>query len=103
MDGPLLTHEEMLTTGINYRQLDYWTNQGYLHCLDRKADKSGYPRRWPLAEREIAALMVRMIKAGIVPAVAATAARDAIENHPDYAVIGNGLTIDLTTSWSEVA
>lgn len=95
MIGGLLSHEEMLNVGITRRQLDYWTRQGYLHCEDREVDTSGYPRRWPIAERDIAMLMQRMITAGVTVEVAATVARQVVETGMPEASIGDGITLLL--------
>ena len=62
--------------GITYRQLDYWTRQGHLKPK-QDAPTSGAPRKWPLAELEIARRMARLTAAGIAVENAAAFARDS--------------------------
>jgi hypothetical protein len=63
--------------GVTYRQLDYWTRQGYLHPENggAAAAGSGTYRRWPEAELTVARLMGRLTAASIPPDVAAKVAR----------------------------
>ncbi len=71
--GVTVGHEDMTRGGASYRQIDYWTRIGYLQALDNSG--TGHPRRWPLAERDIAGVMHRLVQAGITPAVAHRIAR----------------------------
>lgn len=61
---------------LSYRQLDYWTRQGYL-VADVANPGSGVPRTWSDGERAIAALMQALTAAGFRVAAAATIARDS--------------------------
>jgi DNA-binding transcriptional MerR regulator len=65
--------------GVSYRRLDYWTRRGYLKP-DGNGLGSGYWRRWPDDELAVAALMARLVGAGLVLDVAAKIARAAIES-----------------------
>lgn len=82
--------------GITYRQLDYWTRNGWLHAdVDRPG--SGITRDWPLPEIAIARLMGRMTRAGLIPEVAAQAARALVEHNMFKFSLGEGLDL-LDTS-----
>ena len=61
--------------GITYRQLDHWTNRGWLHAEDRPSATSGVPRTWPAGELEVAHRMAVLINAGVTPEAAHHAAR----------------------------
>lgn len=62
--------------GITYRQLDVWTNSGYLRPLPRKVSvRGGVPRQYPLEEQRIAMWMARLVDAGMTPAAACRIAR----------------------------
>lgn len=50
--------------GLTYRQLDYWTRQGYLRPVNPDPG-SGVQRRWPEEELVVARLMRRLIAAGL--------------------------------------
>lgn len=79
-------------TEPTYRQLDYWTSQGYLRP-DVASPGSGYVRQWPAAERRIAATMARLTAAGIPPKVAHDVARAGgrLEIAPGVVVEVNGV------------
>ena len=66
--------DALLATGLTYRKLDYWTRQGWLRPV-QASQGSGYPRRWPVAERDVAAMMNRLVDAGLHPARAHDIAR----------------------------
>lgn len=68
--------ESPLADGVEltYRQLDYWTRVGYLHP-DGAGEGSGSRRRWSDAERAVAAMMARLVAAGLVPDAAHKVAR----------------------------
>lgn len=68
------TREAMLATGITYRQLDYWTRNGWLRAVE-DAPGSGGRREWRPGEKRVAALMLRLISAGFVPEAAHKIAR----------------------------
>jgi hypothetical protein len=86
--------DEMLTTGLTVRQLDYWATKHYLRPVEASPG-SGFKRRWPAVEREVARLMLRLITAGLAVDVAAAAARVAIEQDIDEVNIADGITIAL--------
>ncbi len=95
MIGGLVTYREMLNVVGTARKVDYWTRQGYIHCDERTSEKSGFPRRWPMAERDIAREMERLVTAGITVEVAAVVARAVIETGMPEATIGDGITLIL--------
>lgn len=59
---------------ITYRQLDYWTRRGYLKPGNAGAG-SGHWRRWSAEERAVAAMMARLIAAGLTVEAAHKVAR----------------------------
>lgn len=63
-----------MADGLTYRQMDYWVRQGYLRPID-PSPGSGSHRRWPEEERAVARRMIRLVDAGLVPAVAHRVAR----------------------------
>jgi hypothetical protein len=66
-------HEDMTRVGPSYRQIDHWTRRGYL--LAEGKGGQGHTRRWPLEERDVAAMMHRLVTAQIPPEVAHAIAR----------------------------
>jgi DNA-binding transcriptional MerR regulator len=64
---------------VSYRQLDWWTRQGYLRA-DNPAPGTGNARIWSRQERDIAQLMQRLAGAGLTVAKAAKVARWAVTN-----------------------
>jgi DNA-binding transcriptional MerR regulator len=70
----------MRRTGATARQLGYWRETGYLK--PKGAGGSGTQFYWPQAEVEAAAMMVRLVGAGVAPAAAARAARNGGELAP---------------------
>ncbi len=66
-------HEDMTRVGPSYRQIDHWTRKGWLHADG--GGSQGRPRRWPRRERDIAAMMHRMVAVGIPPELAHDVAR----------------------------
>jgi hypothetical protein len=63
---------------VTYRQLDYWTRQGWLHPETRAGGRGpGYHRRWPIGEQRVAGIMARLVAVGFGPAAAAIVARAA--------------------------
>lgn len=89
----MLTSTQMLNVGISYRQLDHWTNRGYLRCDERVRETKGIARRWPTPERDIAQLMDRLITAGLAVGVAAPVAREMVETGMPEASVADGITI----------
>lgn len=63
-----------IAAGLTYRQLDYWTNAGYL-VLDRESAGSGHSRSWPGSELKVARMMASLTKAGFIVKVAHEIAR----------------------------
>lgn len=89
-----LESHEMITAGLSPRQLDHWATKHYLRP-DTASPGSGYPRRWPLAEYDVARLMVRLIAAGLTVDAASIAARVAIEQRLDQVVLADGITLTV--------
>lgn len=81
-------------TGLTYRQLDWWTTQGYLQPSTPAGVGSGNARDWPDDELRIAALMGRLTKAGVTACVAARLAREL--THHGRADLGDGLQLTTT-------
>lgn len=97
---PTVTLAEMLAASrATYRQLDYWVRQGWLHP-DVAHDQSGagYARQWTPVERDVASLMVRLIESGILTAVAARIATDAVRHQVSSFSTEWGVTI----SWRPI-
>lgn len=90
----LVTLDDMLDTGLTFRQIDYWARRGYLRP-DQSSQGTGYPRRWPAVERSIAQLMARLIEGGISVDVAASTARRAIEQGLDEVTLADGITLTV--------
>lgn len=79
--------------GITYRQLDYWTSNGWLHvrgCTGTAHDKrpcyelgSGNERDFIAAEVDVACRMGALVRAHIKPEFAAQVARHMVETGKD--------------------
>lgn len=82
--------EGMLAVGLTYRQLDHWTTTGYL-LAERTHGGTGRHRRWSYAERDVAAIMARLVAVGIPPAVAHKVAR-GLELAPGIRIIVDPVT-----------
>jgi DNA-binding transcriptional MerR regulator len=83
--------------GATYRQLDYWARQGWLNPT-AEGFGSGYRRTWPDEEARVARLMVRLIRAGVMPAAAAEYARRMAPSEPYGAVrleLESGVVIEI--------
>lgn len=89
----LLTTEHMMAAGVSYRQLDYWTNRGYLRCDQREHERSGHARYWPAPEREIARLIHRLTGAGMHLEPAVSVAREMVDTGMPEATIADGITL----------
>ncbi len=77
-----------IQTGVTYRQLDYWTRQGYIHAAARsRHSRQGVPRIWSPVELAVAETMGRLVAAGITPATAARVARGETEIGPGIQVV----------------
>jgi DNA-binding transcriptional MerR regulator len=92
-----ISSDDMLAAGISYRQLDYWCSKGYLRP-DSASPGSGYARRFPPEEREIARLMVVLTKAGLEPKAAARAAREGVENDQPYGTLNDSVAVFWTAA-----
>lgn len=66
---------DMLDLGLTYRQLDHWCRQGYLRPSDATPG-SGHRRVFPPDEVRVAALMIRLVTAGLTVDGANRAARN---------------------------
>lgn len=80
----LTTFEASAESGATIRQLDHWARLGYLPAEPRKADKQGYPRRWPAEAVEKAQILaaVSRLRGGLLAAVAARLADAEIVTLP---------------------
>jgi hypothetical protein len=93
---PIIGHAEAQErSGATYRQLDYWIRQGYLRGIGMEG--SGTIRDYPDAEVEIAAIIVRLLAAGLVLPVAAAVARTVIETGDSNVPLGDaGIWIEVS-------
>lgn len=89
--------DDMRSTGISYRQLDHWTQQGYLRARQDRTG-TGHRRRWFPGEREVAELMVRLIEAGLNVETAAKTARIGVDTGQE-AFLAPGVVL----SWWELS
>ena len=88
------TADVVKQTGATYRQLDYWTKQGWLKPDEPNPGK-GQLRSWPNDEVRIARIMVCLVQAGLLPHVAASTARSVVwTGFHDYE-LGPGIRLDL--------
>lgn len=76
--------------GLTYRQLDRWTNAGYLHAVQER-EGSGHARRYSRGEADVAVLMHRLHVAGLNVASAHRAARRLTAGQP--AVLAPGIEV----------
>jgi hypothetical protein len=83
--------------GLTYRQLDYWTRVGYLRAAD-PTPGTGQAREWPEMEVVVAALMLRLLQAGLVLAVAARVAREQSYDLDGHLALRGGIHLDLDPS-----
>lgn len=67
--------QDLLIFGLTYRQLDYWCRRGYLRPT-LPTPGSGCRRVFSLYEVGVAALMIRLVGAGVTVEGAHRAARD---------------------------
>jgi MerR HTH family regulatory protein len=77
MGADLGAEELRLCAGITYRQINYWTSQGWLRPRERLDGKRGHGCHfsYPEVERDIADRMRRLMGAGLTIRAAARAAR----------------------------
>jgi DNA-binding transcriptional MerR regulator len=86
--------DDMLATGVSYRQLDYWCRQGYLRPTDATPGY-GTARVWPAAERDVALLITRLQSVGVELSTAARIARSMADSDTDRAELGGGVFISI--------
>lgn len=94
-DGTVGQAAMIATTGITYRQLDYWTRRGYLRP-DNAGCGSGRQRRWSAAEQRICTLIIRLCRAGLDLGRAAEVARQAVGSGSNGGRLGYGVHIAWT-------
>lgn len=58
-------------TGATFRQVDYWTRNGWIGPTIAAGVGSGWPRVWSLDDLVHVAAMVELCRCGIYPSVAA--------------------------------
>lgn len=100
-----VTTELMLSLGMSYRKLDYWTRCGWFSPPGERrpeasptpgsahAPGSGYARRWTFREYMIADLIVRLMDAGLELTRAGMCARLAVDEHVPRITTDKGITI----------
>lgn len=69
------TQEIVARTGLTFRQVDYWTRQGYLRTVDSQVDGTGRPREFQSTELQIALRMRDLVECGFSPSAAHRLAR----------------------------
>jgi DNA-binding transcriptional MerR regulator len=74
--------------GITYRQLDYWTRQGWLRHASMG---SGKDRDYTSTEAHVCVWMARFVRLGVTPVRAASYAREWVAH--GRASLGEGLEI----------
>jgi len=81
--------------GVTYRQLDWWTRQGYLHA--REETGSGYSRSYTESEKNVARLMGRLVRVGFSAGFAGKVARAFLEGDRESKVVdlGEGIKIRI--------
>lgn len=91
--GTATIPDELRTSGLTYRQLRYWCEQGF---LDAPVEPSGRARTWTADEVRVALIMRNLTAAGLPLPLAANAARAAVAGDPKHALApGVALTIDV--------
>lgn len=90
--------------GATYRRLDHWVSRGYVHPANRRAS-SGVPRRFTQFEARVFTLTVHLaVECGLIPEIAASAARTLLESGTGSIPLGEGVTLHVEMSdrrWSE--
>jgi len=94
VEVPAVSLDQMLTTGVSYRQIDHWCRQGYLKPLTATPG-SGYARIWPAVERDVALLINRLQAVGVELATAAQIARSLVDSGTNRAELGGGVFISI--------
>ncbi len=101
--GKTVGWEEFVASGITYRKLDYWTKNGLLRPVPGRPDGSGYVRRWPAGELDVAILMDRLTRGGLRLAVAHDVARQRSDNGTFACDIAPGIAITVGPEPAEAA
>lgn len=91
---PAVSLDQILATGVSYRQVDHWCRQGYLKPL-QATPGSGYARIWPAVERDVALLITRLQAAGVELATAARIARSLADSGSNRVDLGGGVFISV--------
>lgn len=94
VETPAVSLDQMLATGVTYRQIDYWCRQDYLRPLEATPG-SGYARVWPAVERDVALLIIRLQAVGVELATAAQIARSLADSGTNRADLGGGVFISI--------
>lgn len=86
--------DDMLATGLTYRQIDYWCRQGYLRPLEATPG-SGKARVWLSTERDVALLINRLLGVGVELQAAVQVARSVAESDTKRVDLGEGVVISI--------
>jgi hypothetical protein len=70
------TRAEIAALGLTPRQLEYWTEKGWIVADGQSVQ--GHPRQFSAPEYRVLAAMARLTKAGFPAAMAARVARTAV-------------------------
>lgn len=89
--GHVTSFQMLERAGMTYRQLDWWTRSGYLHAA-KNHPGSGTARFYPLEEVHVAALVARLLDAGLSPSGAFLIARELVTTGSSMLA---GIRIDL--------
>lgn len=81
---------DLATLGVTYRQLDYWTRQGYL-TASAEHSGSGYRRSWSPEQLALAERLGRLTRLGMTLDLAYRVATGTSD-------VGEGVTITLERS-----
>ena len=84
------TLRDLTDLGLSCRQVDYWTRHGLLRAHNPDPG-CGRRRTWPADEVAVAAVMVRLVDAGLTPEAAHRAARHG-------GVLAPGVSVHLAES-----
>jgi len=71
---PQASYQDLRQVGVSPRQIDIWTRYGFLITTTPRPG-SGYARRWPVEELEVARRMVAYMQVGLSVRAANHAAR----------------------------
>lgn len=94
VETPAVSLEQMLATGVSYRQLDYWCRRGYLRPVEASPG-TGCIRVWPAVERDVALLITRLQAVGVELVKAAQIARSLVDSGTNRAELGGGVFISI--------